>query len=255
MGCYRSLKHHIRPRLSHLQKTSLPARTASPPRAETTSCQLWHTLSSSPLDIQAAPPLNLMVQFQPSAIMCNKVQRLHQGCLKNVICQSGKCSHGGILDKNTVLRAKGGINKDSTSPVFSPHHYLHKEAATLATEATQAVLRDLKDTVGDEALLRWVLSAISTVNGKLSVDHGTHKTFFPNILGQALQREAEACIGVCFGHHRQHVWGDHRRPPQSSLHHPEQNQQRRPDQHLCACALPWPRYQLQEPTNPHPPTF
>uniref|UniRef100_A0A3P9I7K2 von Willebrand factor A domain containing 7 n=1 Tax=Oryzias latipes TaxID=8090 RepID=A0A3P9I7K2_ORYLA len=65
-----------------------------------------------------------------------------------------KCSHGGILDKNTVLRAKGGINKDSTSPVFSPHHYLHKEAATLATEATQAVLRDLKDTVGDEALLR-----------------------------------------------------------------------------------------------------
>ncbi|KAF6721633.1 von Willebrand factor A domain-containing protein 7 [Oryzias melastigma] len=66
----------------------------------------------------------------------------------------GKCSHGGILDKNTALRAKGGINKDSTSPVFSPHHYLHKEAAALATEATQTVLRDLKDTVGDEALLR-----------------------------------------------------------------------------------------------------
>ncbi|XP_061576207.1 von Willebrand factor A domain-containing protein 7 isoform X2 [Cololabis saira] len=66
----------------------------------------------------------------------------------------GKCSHGGILDTGQHLSARGGINKDSTSPLFSPHHYLHVEAATLATEATLAVLRDLKDTVGHKVFLK-----------------------------------------------------------------------------------------------------
>ncbi|KAG8002177.1 von Willebrand factor A domain-containing protein 7 [Nibea albiflora] len=66
----------------------------------------------------------------------------------------GKCSHGGILDSSRHMGAKGGINKDSTSSLFSPHHYLHAEAATLATEATLSVLRDLRDTVGHETFLR-----------------------------------------------------------------------------------------------------
>ncbi|XP_071352336.1 von Willebrand factor A domain-containing protein 7 [Trachinotus anak] len=66
----------------------------------------------------------------------------------------GKCSHGGILDSSRYIGAKGGINKDSTSPLFSPHHYLHVEAATLATEATLTVLRDLRDTVGHKTFLR-----------------------------------------------------------------------------------------------------
>ncbi|XP_041651813.1 von Willebrand factor A domain-containing protein 7 [Cheilinus undulatus] len=66
----------------------------------------------------------------------------------------GKCSHGGILDSSRSTGAKGGINKDSTSPIFSPHHYLHQEAATLATEATLSVLRDLRDTVGHKTFLR-----------------------------------------------------------------------------------------------------
>ncbi|XP_051253637.1 von Willebrand factor A domain-containing protein 7 [Dicentrarchus labrax] len=66
----------------------------------------------------------------------------------------GKCSHGGILDSSRYIGAKGGINKDSTSPLFSPHHYLHVEAATLATEATLSVLRDLRDTVGHKTFLR-----------------------------------------------------------------------------------------------------
>ncbi|XP_068172839.1 von Willebrand factor A domain-containing protein 7 isoform X2 [Antennarius striatus] len=67
---------------------------------------------------------------------------------------SGKCSHGGILDSSRYAGAKGGINKDSTSPLFSPHHYLHVEAATLATQATLSVLRDLRDTVGHKSFLR-----------------------------------------------------------------------------------------------------
>uniref|UniRef100_UPI0037E839E5 von Willebrand factor A domain-containing protein 7-like n=1 Tax=Semicossyphus pulcher TaxID=241346 RepID=UPI0037E839E5 len=66
----------------------------------------------------------------------------------------GKCSHGGILDSSRLRGAKGGINKDSTSPIFSPHHYLHVKAATLATEATLSVLRDLRDTVGHKTFLR-----------------------------------------------------------------------------------------------------
>ncbi|KAM8769434.1 von Willebrand factor A domain-containing protein 7 [Acanthopagrus schlegelii] len=66
----------------------------------------------------------------------------------------GKCSHGGILDSSRHTGAKGGINKDSTSPFFSPHHYLHMEAAMLATEATLSVLRDLRDTVGHNTFLR-----------------------------------------------------------------------------------------------------
>ncbi|KAM4628348.1 von Willebrand factor A domain-containing protein 7 isoform 2-T2 [Polymixia lowei] len=66
----------------------------------------------------------------------------------------GKCSHGGILDSSRHGGAKGGINKDSTSPLFSPHHYLHVEAARMATEATLTVLRDLRDTVGHTRFLR-----------------------------------------------------------------------------------------------------
>uniref|UniRef100_A0A8C6TXZ4 von Willebrand factor A domain containing 7 n=1 Tax=Neogobius melanostomus TaxID=47308 RepID=A0A8C6TXZ4_9GOBI len=71
---------------------------------------------------------------------------------QNLRVQS-KCSHGGVMDSSRALGAKGGINKDSTSPLFSPHHYLHKQAAQVATEATLAVLRDLRDTVGHKHFL------------------------------------------------------------------------------------------------------
>ncbi|KAF4101637.1 hypothetical protein G5714_018069 [Onychostoma macrolepis] len=66
----------------------------------------------------------------------------------------GKCSHGGILDSSRHQGAEGGINKDSTSPLFSPHHYLHKEAAHLATTATLRVLHDLHNEVGPKSFLR-----------------------------------------------------------------------------------------------------
>ncbi|RXM32771.1 von Willebrand factor A domain-containing protein 7 [Acipenser ruthenus] len=58
----------------------------------------------------------------------------------------GKCSHGGLFDQSRYQSARGGINKDSTSLLFSPHHYLHDEAAHLATMATISVLQDLRDT-------------------------------------------------------------------------------------------------------------
>lgn len=75
---------------------------------------------------------------------------------------SGKCSHGGILDKSRSLEAKGGINKDSGSPLFSPHHYLHQEAATLAAEATLSLLLDLRDTIGHTTFLRSVQLGLRT---------------------------------------------------------------------------------------------
>ncbi|KAJ8368947.1 hypothetical protein SKAU_G00089750 [Synaphobranchus kaupii] len=67
---------------------------------------------------------------------------------------AGKCSHGGLLDSSRHQGARGGINKDSTSPLFSPHHYLHGDAARLATAATVAVLQDLRDAVGTMSFLR-----------------------------------------------------------------------------------------------------
>lgn len=78
---------------------------------------------------------------------------------------SGKCSHGGILDRSRYMGAKGGINKDSTSPLFSPHHYLHMEASKLAMEATVSVLRDISDTVGPKTFLRSTLRTVSTFVG------------------------------------------------------------------------------------------
>ncbi|MCJ8733135.1 hypothetical protein PDJAM_G00219630 [Pangasius djambal] len=69
---------------------------------------------------------------------------------------TGKCSHGGILDSSRHQAAEGGINKDSTSPLFSPHHFLHNEAAQLASKATVRVLRDLRDEVGPKSFLRFL---------------------------------------------------------------------------------------------------
>ena len=58
------------------------------------------------------------------------------------------------MDSSRHKGAKGGINKDSTSPFFSPHHYLHFDAAKLAAKATVAVLKDLRDTVSQTSFLR-----------------------------------------------------------------------------------------------------
>ncbi|MGJ2272349.1 hypothetical protein ACR8FF_22360, partial [Salmonella enterica subsp. enterica serovar Paratyphi A] len=44
----------------------------------------------------------------------------------------GKCSHGGVLDDTAGETPIGGINKDTASPCFSPHYYLHDKAAELA---------------------------------------------------------------------------------------------------------------------------
>ncbi|KAK4303124.1 hypothetical protein Pmani_024717 [Petrolisthes manimaculis] len=59
----------------------------------------------------------------------------------------GKCSHGGSLDVSAAEEAKGGINKDTTLPCFSPHHDLHATAAELAVTATDYYLKHIEEIV------------------------------------------------------------------------------------------------------------
>lgn len=63
----------------------------------------------------------------------------------------GKCSHGGIIDGTSDLSPEGGINKDFKSNTFSPHHYLHDQAASIAVQATAAFFEGIREEVGDEA--------------------------------------------------------------------------------------------------------
>ena len=55
---------------------------------------------------------------------------------------NAKCNHGGIYDSSWSTFPRGGINKMSSDPSISPHHYLHDEAAALAIEAGVAFFND-----------------------------------------------------------------------------------------------------------------
>nr|XP_045609987.1 von Willebrand factor A domain-containing protein 7-like isoform X1 [Procambarus clarkii] len=89
----------------------------------------------------------------------------------------GKCSHGGVLDSSSWQPAEGGINKDTASPCFSPHHHLHQQAAELAVQATDHYLRVLLDAVGNEKYRRLfdlyqgsALSIVIDTTGSMSDD-------------------------------------------------------------------------------------
>ena len=67
-----------------------------------------------------------------------------------------KCSHGGFLDSTSDIPAIGGINKDTDFSPVSPHHWLHRQAADVAKDATVELLRDMWDLVGDEHFGRFL---------------------------------------------------------------------------------------------------
>ncbi|XP_066473596.1 von Willebrand factor A domain-containing protein 7 isoform X2 [Tiliqua scincoides] len=67
---------------------------------------------------------------------------------------TGKCSHGGKFDESRHKEPRGGINKDSSSVYFSPHHYLHSEAVTLAREASTHFLEKLWREIGNKQFMR-----------------------------------------------------------------------------------------------------
>ncbi|XP_012589858.1 PREDICTED: von Willebrand factor A domain-containing protein 7 isoform X4 [Condylura cristata] len=66
----------------------------------------------------------------------------------------GKCSHGGHFDQSSSQPPRGGINKDSTAPGFSPHHMLHLQAAQLALLASIQALSLLQNRLGDKGFSR-----------------------------------------------------------------------------------------------------
>uniref|UniRef100_A0ABB5UQW0 von Willebrand factor A domain containing 7 n=1 Tax=Sus scrofa TaxID=9823 RepID=A0ABB5UQW0_PIG len=66
----------------------------------------------------------------------------------------GKCSHGGHFDQSSSQPPRGGINKDSTSPGFSPHHMLHLQAAKLALLASIQAFSLLRNRLGDRGFSR-----------------------------------------------------------------------------------------------------
>ncbi len=75
-----------------------------------------------------------------------------------------KCSHGGILDGSSFIKAEGGINKDSGYYLFSPHAMLHLKAAELAIKHTRKFFEDIRIKYGDEKFEKFL---------KLSVDNAT----------------------------------------------------------------------------------
>ncbi|XP_049621104.1 von Willebrand factor A domain-containing protein 7 [Suncus etruscus] len=66
----------------------------------------------------------------------------------------GKCSHGGHFDQSSTQPPRGGINKDSTAPGFSPHHMLHLQAANLALLASIQAFSFLRSHLGDKNFSR-----------------------------------------------------------------------------------------------------
>lgn len=66
----------------------------------------------------------------------------------------GKCSHGGRFDQSSSQPPRGGINKDSTAPGFSPHHTLHLQAAELALLASTEAFGLLWSRLGDRGFSR-----------------------------------------------------------------------------------------------------
>ena len=83
---------------------------------------------------------------------------------------NGKCSHGGFLDPSSDDPARGGINKDSPYPDWSPHHLLHFDAARVAEQATVTILSEIRSDVdGDELFAAFLGIFISIPMPQLQV--------------------------------------------------------------------------------------
>ena len=54
----------------------------------------------------------------------------------------GKCSHGGRLDHSRNIPALGGINKETTEYLLSPHNSIHDQSGTVSTQAASQFLVD-----------------------------------------------------------------------------------------------------------------
>lgn len=66
----------------------------------------------------------------------------------------GKCSHGGAADMTSTAVPRGGINKDERRP---DNIALHSLAVNLAITASQQLLQDIREVIGDIDFLRYLL--------------------------------------------------------------------------------------------------
>ncbi|XP_063147331.1 von Willebrand factor A domain-containing protein 7-like [Candoia aspera] len=91
---------------------------------------------------------------KPTCRDCTKEPSGQYSCMDNILVNNmltsgyklsatckekiqGKCGHGGKNDVTQDIYPAGGINKETSDPLLSPHFYLHKEAAQVAIEATK----------------------------------------------------------------------------------------------------------------------
>ena len=96
----------------------------------------------------------------------------------------GKCSHGGILDGSTFIKAEGGMNKDSGYTVFSPHANLHMAAAKLAINHTELFFKNIRDSIGDAEFNKFLSLTISNETLAKAGDQTCTASFnsYPSIL-------------------------------------------------------------------------
>jgi hypothetical protein len=89
----------------------------------------FHTLNIFSTQMVFHVLKNLMINLLPTVVCFHFSEPL--GSL------TGKCSHGGPDDESRTSVARCGINKDSVSVKWSPHHYLHKQAYAENSDAPE----------------------------------------------------------------------------------------------------------------------
>ena len=105
--------------------------------------------------------------------------------LTRTATNQGKCSHGGFIDKSRHSTASGGINKDSTLATFSPHWYLHPEAAEVAIAASVNFFEDIREQVGSRLFLRFK-----------GLDYGASLSFCIDTTSSMMNDIAEVIVAV-----------------------------------------------------------
>ncbi|XP_032809099.1 von Willebrand factor A domain-containing protein 7-like [Petromyzon marinus] len=99
-----------------------------------------------------------------------------------------KCSHGGLLDFTRLTEAKGGINKDGSLKLFSPHYYLHQTAVDVATKATIKFFRDLRSEVDNDLAFGRYLGFEQTTSIGFVIDTtGSMGPFISNVRTEVLR--------------------------------------------------------------------
>jgi len=91
---------------------------------------------------------NILAEINRKGILTSGYYDVDNGGSK----PTGKCSHGGWRDSTSNRSATGGINKDSLDSSWSPHHYYHRQAVAVATQASIDMLQNIRVQVEDDTM-------------------------------------------------------------------------------------------------------